>query len=366
MGAIYATPLDDISAVESQTTIAQDDLYLINYYDDLIKTVVASCPESDIALGITRADEIQSKLITLHQSYSLGEQLNHTIHLHDSLAALQSQWLQNLSPQRYCALKYIVYSIQSRARDTHLSVMTDTGIIKDFERFAPWWPIHGYDIKEELMLWYIQDRSRYKDLLWVTLEFQKWKQIAGIDYPSIDLMKHSKELMKLTVYKTLYDLRERGLFDDADIQELQDKIRLDMQLSCGTFHGNYSVKENFINWKHESFEVQSIPLNVNVCGNYFLLHQLPHHYLKIVTHELAHHYYYFHDNDHHHTYENICRKDTFAKKGGCTDDDFVTDYAQTQAAEDYAEHFMHWFLGDIPDTNSGIISKKTTYFENKI
>jgi len=363
LGFWYTTPLNNISAVEAQTTIAVDDLYLINYYQDLIKTVESSCPASEIEIAKPIATEIITKLDTLYETYSASQQLNKSLHLHDSLAALQLDGVENISNMHYCALKYILYTAQSRARDIHLRVMTDTGIIKDFERFAPGWPIHGYDVKEELMKTYIAELEWYKKLLWVELEFQKWKQIAGIDYPSIDLMKLSDQLMQLTVYKALYMLRDRWLFVDTDIAQLQNKIKLDMQLSCGTFHGNYSLTENFINWVHESFEVQSIPLNVNVCGNYFLLQELPTHYLKIVIHELAHHYYYFHDDAVSNTFENICRDQFDNKRGRCTLEDFVTEYAQSEPAEDYAEHFMYRFLDLLPLDPSPILTQKIQYFE---
>ena len=52
------------------------------------------------------------------------------------------------------------------------------------------------------------------------------------------------------------------------------------------------------------------------------------------------------------------------KRSSCTNDDFVSDYATSQAVEDYAEHFMHRFLDAIP-RHTDTLATKTNHFADK-
>jgi hypothetical protein len=108
-------------------------------------------------------------------------------------------------------------------------------------------------------------------------------------------------------------------------------------------------------------------LRVNLCGNFFMIRDLAQAYEKIVAHELWHHFYYFHDRLERDTYADICRASSAQINNECKRSDFVSEYAYwNNSSEDYAEHFMHWFLDILPENQSSAMRNKTNYFEKKL
>ena len=225
-------------------------------------------------------------------------------------------------------------------------------------KFVLWGQVHWADIKIELLDGYIEELQWYEDELGMVIAFDDWYDLVTNDANRSQIWIKSERIMKLTVYKALVELRRSWLFSDEDIKELHDKFKLNMHLSCDSFHGNYKVTETLDHHgSHVSFETNEVPLDVNVCGNYFLLKDLPFHFYKIVVHEMWHHFYYYGDRVWNSDFESICRS---AQE--CSADDFVSQYATTNPVEDYAEHFMYRFLNLIP-WNTDVLQKKTAHFE---
>lgn len=354
--ALALAPTQEISILESWTTLYQDDIYLINYYSSLLKWVEEICPVQEINAAKNYASNIIWSLDAKYAKLSIWEKLHESKQLHDKLLAFQST-LNRLWGEHYCTLKYILFSAQSHLRDFHISIMQDTWIIRDFDGFILGWSIHGQAAKMEIMNNYIAELLPYEKILGSSIDFQSWDNVTSPNQWWLNIANHSKRIMELTVYKALVELTNAWLFTDADIEELRNKFVLNLHLSCDSFHGNYKVTETFSHtWDHIHFETDEVPLDVNVCWNYFLLKDLPFHFYKIVIHELGHHFYYYHDRLGHDDFEAICWS-----WNQCGVNDFASDYAQTEAIEDYAEHFMHRFIWlDMP--SSPIIDLKNQHF----
>jgi hypothetical protein len=172
--------------------------------------------------------------------------------------------------------------------------------------------------------------------------------------------------METTIYKVLYDLQQADLFDANDISVLEDKIIFEYVEACGMVNGKYEIKETLTSkGEHISFATEALHLRVNLCPNFFVIRDLPTIYEKIVTHEFGHHFYYYHDYPSYEAFEDICRTSIEQQKDMCNEDDFVSDYAQTLSVEDYAEHFMYWFLDLLPDHPSSHLQAKANHFDNK-
>jgi hypothetical protein len=78
---------------------------------------------------------------------------------------------------------------------------------------------------------------------------------------------------------------------------------------------------------------------------------------------MGHHFYFYHD-DAVEQFETICWNDKTTRNHRCSDGDFVSDYARTLAEEDYAEHFMYWFL-ERPVPLTPIIQQKFEHFNEQ-
>ena len=348
--------VDQISSLESGTTLASDDIYMINYYYDLLKWVSASCSAPDINTAKNYSSSIIKSLDTKYAGMSIGDQLHESRKLHDKLLSFQFT-LNRIWWEHYCSLKYILYTVQSHLRDYHVWIMKNTWIIRDFDGFVLWGAIHGEAAKLEILDSYIAKLQPYELQLWETIDFIDGDSVTSDDDAWVKVSEKNKKIMQLTVYKAMTELRNAGLLTEADVQELKDKFVLDLRLSCDSFHGNYRVTETFDHTgEHIKFSTDEVPLDVNVCWNYFLLKELPEHFYKIVIHELGHHFYYYRDRVWHENFENICWS-----WSQCTANDFVSDYAKTSAIEDYADHFMHRFL-KLPVPQSAIIDRKNQHF----
>lgn len=81
-------------------------------------------------------------------------------------------------------------------------------------------------------------------------------------------------------------------------------------------------------------------LNVNLCYEDRYIKNYQKYIDQLLTHELGHYFYYFKDNKVD-TFNAICRVDT---KNICSDDDFVSAYAQRSKEEDYAETFAYRYM----------------------
>lgn len=360
----FARPIDEISRLEQQLWFWTADMYMTNYYYDLLEWVKNACSAEQINQAEWYAAGMRASLTRKYALMTQWEQLNDTLKLYNRLErAHKKLWV--LPESYYCILKYVVLDIQDMLRERHIWIMESTWIIKDFEWFRTWWTIEWYAVKKELLEYYLKEYAWYEEKLWVTFTLPLKNKLSGLSNEWQTIADMSTELMKRAVYKSLYEMYQAWFIENKDLVLLSDKIELTQELSCGSFHGNYSVTETFDHvWNLVDQQPVSVPLSVNVCWNYFLLKELDFHYTKIIVHEMAHHYYYFHENDVSSTFWKNCRVSETSQNNQCSDNDFVSEYAQTNMLEDYAEHFMYWFLDIIPQ-ETVIINKKTKHFENK-
>jgi hypothetical protein len=363
-GVAFADPQTIIQAREQQLWIAQTDMYTFIQWSDILATIEEQCAFESIDHAMEYERYIEDKLTDYYNGRSHADILAHSRDIYEHIGRAQDQ-IRNYSPNTYCALKHIFYKTQGFLRDKHMNVLEDTGIIKDFEWFSDL--IYGYQTKLEYLDALIERNERYANLLGTKLTFTyingDFKK--GMSDSERELIDRIQALMEVMVAEALYDLLQEDVFTQADIDELKNKITFQFVESCDVFHGKYEIKETLTSqWVHVSYDTEQLLLKINYCTNFFVLRDLEHIFQKIVTHELAHHFYYYHDTQRE-AFEDICRTDSDTKSGKCKASDYVSEYAQTLAVEDYAEHFMHWFLW-IVTNKSAIIDQKTTHFVNAI
>lgn len=336
------------------------DMYLSNFYPDLVKEVESSCSSQDIDLAKILYNKAKPKVQSKYSGQQDFRKLQITRELHDKYLA-KNMSISSENQLEYCVLKYILYNVLDDLRDQHLSLMEQYWLMKDFEWFATSGPISWFELKKQQLQSEVTDMRRYISLLWTTINFEDLNKndIATTGEYSV-IKELSSELLQLTVYKVLYNMKERNVIQQKDINELKNKIKLEYHLSCGSFHGNYRIKETLDHkWNHVSYSTVGLPLQINVCGNYFLLWTLAHHYEKIVTHELWHHVYYYNDQSSD-SFIDMCRDESIFI---CDSQAFITPYASTHPYEDYAESFMYRFM-DLPTSSDGMILNKLWHFDN--
>ncbi len=151
----------------------------------------------------------------------------------------------NLNDSDYCVLKYVFYNVQDWLRNEHLRVLEETDIINDFNGFGSSDAIYGAATKVDLLDIMIEENKKYKDLLNVDIAFKRINNSFkdNLSEDAVAILEKTEVLMALTVYKSLYELLQAGLFENSDIQMLKDKVDFEFVDSCQNFHGKYEIKE---------------------------------------------------------------------------------------------------------------------------
>jgi hypothetical protein len=166
------------------------------------------------------------------------------------------------------------------------------------------------------------------------------------------------------VQKEIGKLIDFGFLGKSDIKTLNEKININYVNGCGTTKGSYHMTQK-TDGSNRKFK--AINLNINLCSTEKYLKNFERYVRQILVHELGHYFYYFKDTLSS-TFNPICREgETLI----CTSDDFVSTYAMTNADEDYAESFTHWYLETyisdqmIVDTAHGSANTQTEKLREK-
>lgn len=161
---------------------------------------------------------------------------------------------------------------------------------------------------------------------------------------------------------TVYDMKERGLLSENDIQTLQNKVQLQYTRGCNNIDGKISIKQRYTNNTWTRNELIAINLHINVCFQSWFVKRLPTYISQVITHELWHLIYYF-DDIAPFNFQSICREKG-ARKLACTKAAFITPYAMTNEEEDYAESFAAWYNNTFPTEIKNIyLKQKKQYFD---
>lgn len=361
---IFASPQDEIAILEDELQITDVDMYTMIYLRELSEWLHDVCSEALLDEWHVWVQRITKNLDSIYADMNQAQILQHSRVLYERLRMQHTLTADRLPGNEYCVVKWVMYHVQQHLRDVHLAILEESEIVKDFEWFDVQ-ALHGRSVKKVYLEERIDELEVYKERLGEDISFtiqNPWFDDA-LDAERKELLSLNATIMKLTVYKVLYDLIDAGLFTRKDVDILTDVIELEYVDTCGVVNGKYEIKETLSSsGKHISYETQRLYLKVNVCGNFFVLRDMTDIYEKIVTHELGHHFYYYHDRVTHDDFKDICRSSVNQIKDNCKESDFVSDYAQTLAVEDYAEHFMYRFLDILPRSNS-ILESKSRHFE---
>ena len=74
--------------------------------------------------------------------------------------------------------------------------------------------------------------------MWYALNFREWAQLITDDPNREAIGEKSKQIMVLSIYKAMVELKKAWLFTDEDIQELTGKFILNMEVTLVSLHAN--------------------------------------------------------------------------------------------------------------------------------
>ncbi|MDO4713568.1 MAG: hypothetical protein Q4B28_02755 [bacterium] len=143
-------------------------------------------------------------------------------------------------------------------------------------------------------------------------------------------------LVDHTFQASLQDMFARKVLRSADLEQLDGNIFVSYRPQCekmrGSFHLLQFKKDKSKRFKELRFVISLCPSTPQT--------QFIHHLRQILAHELGHYLYFFRDNQTDY-FDQLCREEQSSK---CQSEHFVSNYAQTNKEEDYAESFAYRYL----------------------
>ena len=165
------------------------------------------------------------------------------------------------------------------------------------------------------------------------------------------------------IQKEIWKLLERNFLTQEDLKILDNKIVLNYNKTCANTKWAFHMLQSS-DWKQKVFK--SIILNVNLCDNKSFIQNYTNYIRQIFIHEISHYIYMFRD-----TWTANFDKICWDTAKGCSSENFVSNYANSNAAEDYAESFAYWYLDNFNwaekqhwSSSDKIIWEKLWYFNN--
>lgn len=138
------------------------------------------------------------------------------------------------------------------------------------------------------------------------------------------------------IQKEIWNLIELKLLNTDDLQVLNNKISINYKLSCENTKWSFHITQNKW-WTNKQFK--SIELNINLCDSKSFKDNYENYVKQIFIHEISHYIYVFKDNNYK-DFSKIC----WWSWNTCSKSDFVSNYAQNNEAEDYAESLAYRYL----------------------
>ena len=157
------------------------------------------------------------------------------------------------------------------------------------------------------------------------------------------------------------DFISKSWLQPSDRDQMVGKIAFNLSNNCNELDGKILVRQRYDkNHNPLNNELVNLFITINLCfqPNYEANYNT---FIKrIVYHELGHYLDYFHDRDDS-VFRNMCWS---GNTKTCTDDAFITSYAESAPDEDYAETFSY-YIQDGSSVNDPILQHKIDYFKAK-
>lgn len=290
--------------------------------------------------------------------------LLHSHDLYERLQEIQFGAASRYEGSKYCRIKVFLYGLMQYLREANIETMKETGVINDFDGYDGS-DINGLQTKIATLQKHNSTYAMYTTMLAAgfTYSYDDQGFFDSLNTEQRALLSEIEQLMKHMLSYVIYELMQDDILDQTDVEELREKINIEYGTACNLFHGRYEIKQTLDSrGNHIRYDTQKFTIKVNLCPSYFVIRDMPHIFKRIITHELGHHVYYYKDEGRE-DYKAICWENADTQNGRCSVNDFVTPYSMSLAVEDYADHFMYWYL-DLIEKDSYYIREKTGHFED--
>lgn len=326
---------DAVRYLESMIDPETDTIYNAQYYG-VIKSLLGEYCKSQID-----KQAIASETKTLNDIAKLKNISQKIISLKEVNAQRKEKSLLSdfETEGEFCQNKYLAYDMLD---------MSQSLFIKQLKRSSLLSP-------SPLLTW--QNLTKKSDKL-IFSSFASWKKMEDtrdIQSSLWDLQSKTaitmatiiKNISLSAAQDALDGLEDIGALSSREKKDIASALEIRFVQSCGKNQWYHKIKKYYIDKVWDRTTLEEIKLDIWLCNSYQYIDQLDQQIKKLLIHEIGHYMYYFKDESSK-NFESICRlKKWSVVKNTCDRDEFVSNYSQTNAEEDYAETFSRWALTQI-------------------
>ena len=264
-------------------------------------------------------------------------------------------WIQNMlsavdtdDKDAFCTQKYLLYNMLEETQNQYVK-LTNSKLIKYTKLQDPSNTVQNVQ-KTEVKVHSAPTPIKYVNLV---------NRAKNLTEEELDYANLADEYIQKEIWKLL----ERNFLTQEDLKILDNKIVLNYNKTCANTKWAFHMLQSS-DWKQKVFK--SIILNVNLCDNKSFIQNYTNYIRQIFIHEISHYIYMFRD-----TWTANFDKICWDTAKGCSSENFVSNYASSNAAEDYAESFAYWYLDNFNwvekqhwASSDPILWQKLWYFNN--
>lgn len=149
--------------------------------------------------------------------------------------------------------------------------------------------------------------------------------------------QHSAIKLVDSIFHSVFnDLHRLKILSTSDLEQLDWNILVNYRPSCEKTKGSFHLLQSK---QSTNKRFKALKFTISVCPN-IPPSQFVQHIKQILAHELGHYLYFFRDPQAT-NFDQLCRSNSHNQ---CQQQHFVSEYAQTNKEEDYAESFAYRYL----------------------
>ena len=296
--------------------------------------------------SIDKADEQINSLKTIRNN---SQAWNRALDLSNRFISVQ-KYLSSVKQEDedyFCTQKYMLYHMLEETQKLYVST-TNTKLIRHTT---------------------IKDSSKSNSVKEVKTDTHSsaiYPKYIILDHKTQSLTKEELDYADLAdeyIQREIWNLLKQNFLQEEDLKTLDGKITINYNKTCKNTKWSFHILQNS-DWTVKQFKW--IILNINLCENKNFVQNYTNYIRQIFIHEISHYIYMFRDSQ-------ISKFDTICwdAKSSCSAENFVSNYAQNNAAEDYAESFAYRYLDNFNGTDKqhwapsdAILGEKLSYFDN--
>ncbi len=346
----FDTIQDAVSYLESMIDPETDNIYNAQYYG-IIQSMLGEYCDTQIDKDKIKIET--KKLYAIAKIKDVNKKLN-------SLKEINQKWKQEISKTEFswevefCQQQYLAYDMLDLSQKLFLKQLKRSSLM------SPNAILSGQNLNKKADRLLLANFSQWKKLdNKIKIKSTLWDLQSTNANTMANIIKNIGLVASDEAINALDDM---GIFTDDENKEIKDKLELRFVSSCSKNQWYHRIKQYYDDKDVlQNTTLEEIKIDIGLCNSYQYIDQLDQQVKKLLIHEIWHYMYYFKDKSSD-KFETICRNKRWSVvKNKCGRNEFVSNYSQTNAEEDYAETFSRRAMTQINQDK-----KYLSYYRNDI